>query len=116
MPSDTSVVLKPTKNEHIIIMSEMANTGKSLKHSELITLLWHEIRWMRSTVNESGHLATDAASLNSGMPKYAVWVESMVLPLGNLTFKGFCGLILFPRGTLINRKCPVHPESTIAVS
>jgi hypothetical protein len=57
------VVLKPTKSEQIIIMPEMANavicpdTGKSLKHSELIMLLWYKIRWMRSTANESGRLA-----------------------------------------------------------
>jgi hypothetical protein len=62
-PSDTHVVLKPTKIEQIIIMPEMANavicpdTGKSLKHNELITLLWHKIRWMRSTANEIGRLA-----------------------------------------------------------
>jgi hypothetical protein len=44
-------------------MPEMANaaifpdTGKSLKHSELITSLRYKIRWMRSTANEIGRLA-----------------------------------------------------------
>jgi hypothetical protein len=60
--------------------------------------------------------ATEADSLNYGMPKDDVWVESMVSPLGNLTLKGFCDLTLFRHGALINRKCPVHPESTIFVS
>jgi hypothetical protein len=44
-------------------MPEMANavicpdTGKSLKHIQLMTLLRYKIRWMRSTANESGCLA-----------------------------------------------------------
>jgi hypothetical protein len=42
----------------VIILPEMANavicpeTGKSLKHQELITNLRHKIKWMRSTANE----------------------------------------------------------------
>jgi hypothetical protein len=42
----------------MVIMPEMANaviwpdTGMSLKHSELITLLRYKKRWMRSTANE----------------------------------------------------------------
>jgi hypothetical protein len=57
MPSNTPVIAQPTKNKQMIIMPEMANavifpdTGKSLKHSELITLLRYKIRWMRSTAN-----------------------------------------------------------------
>jgi hypothetical protein len=49
-------------NEQIIIMSEMANavicpeTGKSLKHQELITKLRYKIKWMRSTANEINRL------------------------------------------------------------
>jgi hypothetical protein len=41
----------------IIILAEMANavicpqTGKSLKHQELITKLRYKIKWMRSTAN-----------------------------------------------------------------
>jgi hypothetical protein len=56
-PSVTPVLLTTT-NEQVIIMPEMANavicpdTGKSLKHSELITSLRYKIRWMRSTSNE----------------------------------------------------------------
>jgi hypothetical protein len=62
-PSAAPVALKTTKIEQVIIMPEMANaviypdTGKSLKHSELITLLRYKIRWMRSTANEIGRLA-----------------------------------------------------------
>jgi hypothetical protein len=50
------------KNEQIIIMPEMANavicpeTGKSLKHQELITKLRYIIRWMQSTANEINRL------------------------------------------------------------
>jgi hypothetical protein len=63
VPSNTPVILQPLKNEQIIIMPEMANAvicpeaDKSLKHSELITILRYKIRWMRSTSNEIGHLA-----------------------------------------------------------
>jgi hypothetical protein len=63
MPSNTPISAQPTKNKQIIIMPEMSNavispdTGKSLKHSELITLLRYKIRWMRSTANEIGRLA-----------------------------------------------------------
>jgi hypothetical protein len=63
VPSNTPVIVQPTKNKQMIIMPEMANavicpyTGKSLKHSELITLLRYKIRWMRSMVNEIGRLA-----------------------------------------------------------
>jgi hypothetical protein len=54
-------IRSPTKNAQdtpIIIMPEMANavicpdTGKSLIHQELITMLWYTIKWMRSTENE----------------------------------------------------------------
>jgi hypothetical protein len=57
VPSDTPVIVQPTKNKQMIIMPEMANavicpdTGKSLEHSELITLLRYKISWMRSTEN-----------------------------------------------------------------
>jgi hypothetical protein len=63
VPSNTPVIVQPTKNEKITIMPEMANavicpdTGKSLNHSELITLLSYKMRWMRSTSNEIGRLA-----------------------------------------------------------
>jgi hypothetical protein len=46
----------------VIIMPEMANavifpdTGKSLKHNELITKLRYRIKWMRSTSNEIDRL------------------------------------------------------------
>jgi hypothetical protein len=54
-------IRSPTKNAKdtpIIIMPEMVNvvicpgTRKSLKHQEVITVLWYKIKWMRSTANE----------------------------------------------------------------
>jgi hypothetical protein len=53
---------KVIKNEHFIIMPEMANavifpeTGKSLKDQELITKLKYKIKRMRSTANEINRL------------------------------------------------------------
>jgi hypothetical protein len=49
-------------NNQVIIMPEMANaaicpeTGKSLKHQELITKLRYKIKWMLSTANEINRL------------------------------------------------------------
>jgi hypothetical protein len=49
-------------NDNVIIMLEMVNavicpdTGKSLKHNELITKLRYIIKWMRSTANEINRL------------------------------------------------------------
>jgi hypothetical protein len=49
-------------NNKVIILPEMANavicpeTGKSLKHQELITKLRYKIKWMRSTANEINRL------------------------------------------------------------
>jgi hypothetical protein len=49
-------------NNEVIIFPEMANavicpeTGKSLKHQELITKLRYKIKWMRSTANEINRL------------------------------------------------------------
>jgi hypothetical protein len=49
-------------NNQVIILLEMANavicpeTGKSLKHQELITKLRYKIKWMRSTANEINRL------------------------------------------------------------
>jgi hypothetical protein len=60
--------------------------------------------------------ATEAGSLSSEMSNDAVWVESIVAPFGNLTRKGLLYIFLLRQGALINKKCPVHPESTIAVS
>jgi hypothetical protein len=53
---------KVNRNNQIIIMPEMANavicpeTGKSLKHQELITKLRYKIKWIRSTANEINRL------------------------------------------------------------
>jgi hypothetical protein len=53
---------KVINNEQIIIMPKMANTvicpetGKSLKHQELITKLRYKIKWMLSTANEIDRL------------------------------------------------------------
>jgi hypothetical protein len=49
-------------NNQVIIMHEMANavicpeTGKSLKHQELITKLGYRIKWMRSTSHKINRL------------------------------------------------------------
>jgi hypothetical protein len=53
---------KPVDNTEVIILPEMANavicpeTGKSLKHQELIKKLRYKIKWMRSTANEINRL------------------------------------------------------------
>jgi hypothetical protein len=53
---------KVINNEQIIIMPEMAyaviypDTGKSVKHQELITKLRYKIKWMLSTANEINRL------------------------------------------------------------
>jgi hypothetical protein len=53
---------KPRDNTKVILLPEMANavicpeTGKSLKHQELITKLRYKIKWMRSTANEINRL------------------------------------------------------------
>jgi hypothetical protein len=51
-----------TQKTEIVILPEMVNavicpeTGKSLKHQELITKLRYKIKWMRSTANEINRL------------------------------------------------------------
>jgi hypothetical protein len=53
---------KLSGNNQVVILPEMANavicpeTGKSLKHQELITKLRYKIKWMRSTTNEINRL------------------------------------------------------------
>jgi hypothetical protein len=53
---------KLSGNNQVIILPEMENavicpeTGKSLKHQELITKLRYKIKWMRSTANEINRL------------------------------------------------------------
>jgi hypothetical protein len=53
---------KPSDNTKVILLPEMANavicpeTGKSLKHQELITKLRYKIKWMRSTANKINRL------------------------------------------------------------
>jgi hypothetical protein len=62
MNPSTKTQKKFINNEQIIIMPDMANaaicpeTGKSLKHQELITKLGYKIKWMRSTANEINRL------------------------------------------------------------
>jgi hypothetical protein len=58
----------------------------------------------------------DAALLSPSISKDAVCVESMVSPLGKRTLKGFWDLTFCWQGALTNKKCPVQPKSTIAVS
>jgi hypothetical protein len=61
-PTTPKLTTKIIHNEQIIVMPEMANdvicpeTGKSLKHQELITKLRYKIKWMRSTANEINRL------------------------------------------------------------
>jgi hypothetical protein len=49
-------------SKQVIILPEMANavicheTGKSLKHQELVTKWRYKIKWMRSTSNEISRL------------------------------------------------------------
>jgi hypothetical protein len=58
----TQYTKKPSDNTKVILLPEMANavicpeTGKSLKHQELITKLRYKIKWMRSTANEINRL------------------------------------------------------------
>jgi hypothetical protein len=62
--AQTKYTQQPSANTDVIILSEMANavicpeTGKSLKHQELITKLRYKIKWMRSTANEINRLYT----------------------------------------------------------
>jgi hypothetical protein len=60
--------------------------------------------------------ANAAVAPSSGMSNDAVWVESVVAPFGSLTRKGLIDFLLLRQGTLINKKCPVQPDSTIVVS
>jgi hypothetical protein len=60
--SKTQYTKNPSDITRVILMPEMANavicpeTGKSLKHQELITKLRYKIKWMRSTANEINRL------------------------------------------------------------
>jgi hypothetical protein len=50
------------------------------------------------------------------MSKKVVCVYSIVCPFGNLTANGLLVTFLFKIGAFDNKKCPVQPESTRAVS
>jgi hypothetical protein len=52
-PSNTNDVVSSPEMANAVICPE---TGKSLKHQELITNLRHNIKWMRSTANEINRL------------------------------------------------------------
>jgi hypothetical protein len=58
----TQYTKKPSNNNEVILLPKMANavicpeTGKSLKHQELITNLRYKIKGMRSTANEINRL------------------------------------------------------------
>jgi hypothetical protein len=60
--AQTKYTQQPSANTDVIILPEMANavicpeTGKSLKHQELITKLRYKIKWIRSTANEINRL------------------------------------------------------------
>jgi hypothetical protein len=61
-PTTNTLTKQFIHNQQIILMPEMANavicpeTGKSLKHRELITKLRYKIKWMLSTANEISRL------------------------------------------------------------
>jgi hypothetical protein len=52
-PSNTNDAISSQEKVNAVICPE---TGKSLKHQELITNLRHKIKWMRSTANEINRL------------------------------------------------------------
>jgi hypothetical protein len=58
----TQYTKKPSENTKVILLPEMANavicpeTGKSIRHQELITKLRYKIKWTRSTANEINRL------------------------------------------------------------
>jgi hypothetical protein len=60
--AQTKYTQQTSANTDVIILPEMANavicpeTGKPLKHQELITKLRYKIKWMRSTANEINRL------------------------------------------------------------
>jgi hypothetical protein len=60
--ANTKYIHSSNPKPAIILLPEMANavicpeTGKSLKHQELITKLRYKIKWMRSTANEINRL------------------------------------------------------------
>jgi hypothetical protein len=60
--ANTKIIHPSTPKATIVIFPEMTNavicpeTGKSLKHQELITKLKYKIKWMRSTANEINRL------------------------------------------------------------
>jgi hypothetical protein len=60
--TNTKCCQTPIPNAKIVLVPEMASavicpeTGKSLKHQELITTLRYKIKWMRSTANEINRL------------------------------------------------------------
>jgi hypothetical protein len=62
-----------SSNKKVIILPEMANavicpeTGKSLKHQELITKFRHKIKWMRSIANEINRL------YNTNITRFIHW-------------------------------------------
>jgi hypothetical protein len=60
--SETKNSTKLSSNNQVTILPEMVNavicpeTGKSLKHQELITKLRYKLKWMRPTANEINRL------------------------------------------------------------
>jgi hypothetical protein len=68
-PRDNNNVIPMPEMEHAVICPE---TGKSLKHQELITKPRYKIKWMRSTANEINRLYntnTIRFILRSNIPK-----------------------------------------------
>jgi hypothetical protein len=73
--ANTKINHPSTPKTENVILPEMANavicpeTGKSLKHQELITKLKYKIQWMRSTTNEIHRL------YNTNTIRFIRWAE-----------------------------------------
>jgi hypothetical protein len=96
-PENASVTLQPTKSEQVIIMPEMANAlicpdiDKSLKHSELITLLRYKMGCMRLTSNEIGRLA-QRLKCGVKVTNTIKFIRREYIPAGcKATYGSFCG-------------------------
>jgi hypothetical protein len=74
--AQTKYTHQSSTNTAMINLPEMANavicpeTGKSLKHQELITKLKHKIKWMRSTANEINRLYSYAGQISQKGEKW----------------------------------------------
>jgi hypothetical protein len=85
--ANTKINHPSTPKTESVIFPEMANavicpqTGKSLKHQELITKLKYKIQWMRSTANEINRL------YNTNTIRFIRWSD---IPKGRKVTYGSC--------------------------